>query len=270
MDVVQAGSERGHVRGENVDVRMMEAPNSVVAIFLDGHNQADGPLNEDSIGVAFTCLEPGVEQKVTVYNKEENSKSKWCGIEYFITCTETQTPTETITETVTETATEPTSIPPGDTDCVVDSDGCLVEDGSGYGCNIVLDEPLESDSATLTVTGTVEDGIGISLIEAMLYASFDPYYGTYGPGCKVSYDDAVIVDNGYSLLDSVVFPEASKPRNFTITCRVDRATGTIWMEGSVTNADPIALEASGLSPTSEDQIVLGVRGSRICGASLTQ
>ena len=241
-----------------VDLTAQGSP--IDASFADGSSTVGDDHPGGPVQVKVTCTIEGMSNIFLTYRGEDD-----CQTILPVLCS-----SPTNTTTITSTSRPPSTIPPGSTDCTVDADGCLVDDGSG--CGIELDEALTGDSATLTVTGSVQAGPALSLISSMLFAYIDTYYGgVYGPGCKVDPDEATIVDEGFIFVNSADLPpEPSGTRDVVITCAVDNGLGTVQMDTQLADTQVISIDGDGLFPSSETTAYVGVRGGRVCGIELQQ
>ncbi len=256
-----------------LDNLVVEAEGPVEAVFDNGLTKVNGPVDETQFALTITCLTPGTG-KVTVSDVHDRGSTD-CSTLYEVTCleggtttTETVTTTETTTPTVTTT---PTEIPPGETDCTLDVDGCVVSDGTA--CSIALDTPLTTDRATVTVAGTAVGGAASSAIDVGLFTAVD-LYSAQGPICSVYRDDVYVIRNLLDV-DRLILndDDLSAPAgevSIGIGCTVDNAVGTIAMDTTIANTSAPPLEAAGMSPASDDLVIVTLWNTRVCEVSVQQ
>lgn len=255
---------------------------SATAVFDDGDSQRS--VNSEVVQVTITCDTAGFTQFAFQLDDADlppdggqcgssGYVEVWCTEDYTPSTTDTTTEPPRTSETYPPTTTEPlgpTEIPPGTHDCDLDSTDCLVDPGSG--CSLVLDELITSDEAAVTFAASVPDGGNLDTsVSAKLYASIDEYYGAvYGPGCTLGHDELTVVDDGFLFLDGVPLP-GNGPREAVVSCNVDTTTRTVRAEAQLDGA-PDLLVAQGelLAQPTDQQVVIEVRGARLCGVELEQ
>ena len=267
LDVGETQIVRVPFRGKRVEKLGLEAGAGVEAVFADGLTTLAGPVFDDGVDVAFTCTSAGVDHQVLLIHTSKKYDDADCTAEYLVTCTEPD-------PTGTTGTTPPTStIPPGTTDCVVDADGCLVSDYDR--CTLVLDEPVADDARVLVAGVLPNDALGLSAIDVAPFSTTPyGYFSTDGPGCGTSRStgsDTVsltIYDRYRVQQDAQSVDTAGGDIAVTVDCDMDNTAGDIDMNATINGIPAPSLTASALPPSPDNQAVIEIFRSRVCGVEV--
>ncbi|MBX2796482.1 MAG: hypothetical protein KTR31_02400 [Myxococcales bacterium] len=178
----------------------------------------------------------------------------------------------------TEDPTDPTSDEPvpdtlpglAYTTCDRDDDACLI--GASSSCYAIVDGPLVSNRTEVSVAGDLLNADGY--VWTYLYAEMG-YYEPYGPACSLNrseerYDRTLTHEARTWLADDDFTGPTEDQVSFVSHCLADEITTELAMETQVPGTSTDPLRSTGAQPSKENQVIVVLRGARVCGMEIGQ